>query len=133
MASNHSSVNSKAKKKMNKNSKKNKKKAQPVDLGDIAEPGAALGSEMEILSEPEPETTVETEAERQARERTDGLQALVAVPMADWSKEQVTEWIALVDLPAADRVQVCVLDDDIDGADLVRSPSLRIERSYSLI
>ena len=70
-----------------------------VDLDDIGMPPSAaqrvlahFGKALPEGAEPEPETTAETAAERQARERADALQALVAVPMAGWSVAQV--WLS---------------------------------------
>ena len=99
-----------------------------ADLDDIEMPPSAaqrvvahFGKALPGGAELEPETTAETAAERQARERADALQALSAVPMADWSVEQVLAWAdCLAGLPdewiAA--LKTACEDEEIDGDEL---------------
>ena len=94
---------------------------------------AALGSEPVFSSEPEPEpeATVDTAADRHAREHANAIQALVAVPMADWSVAQVLAWadcLAGLPLELVAALKTALEDEEIDGdelADLKQKPLQR--------
>ena len=83
-----------------------------------------LQQEPEPELEPEPVPEPESAEERAARERSEQLSRLQAVPMAEWSEAQVLEWTALIDLPrgCAEAFATVLSDLSFDGDDLTRVP-----------
>ena len=110
-----------------------------VDLDDIGMPPSAaqrvlahFGKALPEGAELEPETTAETAAERQARERADALQALSAVPMADWSVEQVLAWAdCLAGLPCewVAALKTAFEDEEIDADELADLKQKQLQRA----
>ena len=110
-----------------------------VDLDDIGMPPSAaqrvlahFGKALPEGAELEPETTAETAAERQARERADALQALSAVPMADWSVEQVLAWAdCLAGLPCewVAALKTAFEEEEIDADELANLQPKPLQRT----
>eukprot|EP01045_Picozoa_sp_COSAG04_P009220 COSAG04_NODE_529_length_13029_cov_3.203248_10_plen_752_part_00 len=86
------------------------------------EPEPEPKPEPELEPKPEPEPEPESAEERAARERSAQLSRLQALPMAEWSSEQVLEWTALIDLPpgCAEAVGTLFAHMEFDGDDLSR-------------
>ena len=120
--------------------KKNKKKgprpgsaARPLDIIEPGEPeraGAwdpdpAIVVHFKPTLEPEQD---EPEAELSASAQE--LAALMAVPMAEWSEEQVLAWVELVELEFETRaaLRTAFKEDDTDGEDLAKYDAKRLQK-----
>jgi hypothetical protein len=93
------------------------------DLKEIGLPPAAAAAIVaHFKSAPESEPELSTSARQMA--------ALTAVPMAEWSEEQVLAWAKLVELEPETRAALLTAfeEDDTDGNDLAMLPAKRLQK-----
>jgi ankyrin repeat protein len=101
-----------------------------ADLEDIGLPpdaAAAIVAHFKPAPKPEPEAD---EPEPELSVSGQLLATLTAVPMAEWSEEQVLVWAELVELEPETRAALRAVceDEDTDGEDLAMLPAKRLQK-----